>query len=204
MCVRAPAPLDADQVKTYQNCLADGGAVAIDFAEPAHLEASRMALLLGGFALEANGTQLVATKLAPPTPAARRRRRAPPPVARATATTTTWWTRTRPRGGRARAAGRRRGGGEVRPAEALRELHVRPQGATRGRRRRRPAAAAGGRVELRQLRQGRRLPLRVLPAPRQAGLQGEYRRFQARARPDGRPRRLLSPLFPPSTIVIVS
>ena len=82
MCVRAPAPLDADQVKTYQNCLADGGAVAIDFAEPAHLEASRMALLLGGFALEANGTQLVATKLAPPKKAARRRRRAPPPVAR--------------------------------------------------------------------------------------------------------------------------
>ena len=82
MCVRAPAPLDADQVKTYQNCLADGGAVAIDFAEPAHLEASRMALLLGGFALEANGTQLVATKLAPPTKAARRRRKAPPPVAR--------------------------------------------------------------------------------------------------------------------------
>ena len=82
MCVRAPAPLDADQVKTYQNCLADGGAVAIDFAEPAHLEASRMALLLGGFALESNGTQLVATKLAPPKKAARRRRRAPPPVAR--------------------------------------------------------------------------------------------------------------------------
>ena len=93
MCVRAPAPLDADQVKTYQNCLADGGAVAIDFAEPAHLEASRMALLLGGFALEANGTQLVATKLAPPTKAARRRRRAPPPSRASTATTTTWWTR---------------------------------------------------------------------------------------------------------------
>ena len=79
MCVRAPAPLDADQVKTYQNCLADGGAVAIDFAEPAHLEASRMALLLGGFALEANGTQLVATKLAPPTPSQRRSSRTPTP-----------------------------------------------------------------------------------------------------------------------------
>ena len=34
MCVRAPAPLGAAQVTGYKDCLADGGAVAIEFQSP--------------------------------------------------------------------------------------------------------------------------------------------------------------------------
>jgi hypothetical protein len=81
MCVRAPAPLGAAQVTGYKDCLADGGAVAIEFQSPGDLEASKMALLLGGFALASQTpSSLVATKLAPKKVAARRRRKAPQPV----------------------------------------------------------------------------------------------------------------------------
>ncbi|KAK7231720.1 hypothetical protein SO694_00123090 [Aureococcus anophagefferens] len=50
---RRPRPADAARVASWKLMLADGAAVELTFASPGDLEASRLALLVGGFTLGA-------------------------------------------------------------------------------------------------------------------------------------------------------
>ena len=67
-----PGPADAARVASWKLMLAEGASVELTFASPGDLEASRLALLVGGFTLgAAAGRSVVATKAAA-RPAAKR------------------------------------------------------------------------------------------------------------------------------------
>ncbi|KAH8054043.1 metallo-sulfur cluster assembly [Aureococcus anophagefferens] len=62
-----PGPADAARVASWKLMLADGAAVELTFASPGDLEASRLALLVGGFTLGAAAAgRPPADGLAPP------------------------------------------------------------------------------------------------------------------------------------------
>lgn len=66
LCVRVPGPVDADRVSAWKGCVAEGCAIELSFETAAAVEAARLPLLLGGFALTAGaGNALVATRAAP-------------------------------------------------------------------------------------------------------------------------------------------
>mmetsp|Transcript_228 Transcript_228/g.621 ORF Transcript_228/g.621 Transcript_228/m.621 type:complete len:200 (+) Transcript_228:354-953(+) len=83
LSVAATSALDAEQVKSYEACLAAGAAVAITFSAAADVAPSRLALLRAGFKLEApSPDKLVATKVAAAKGPRklRRKQKAPPQV----------------------------------------------------------------------------------------------------------------------------
>ena len=66
LTVSVDGAVDAARVSAWAACTRAGGAVELNFPDAASLEAARLPLLLGGFALTAGGaTTLTATRAAP-------------------------------------------------------------------------------------------------------------------------------------------